>query len=124
MGGYNDIQNPPSRYAVIDLLELRRLCGITDSEEFKEQYRQRVDAALTDGRLLRESSWTESVAVGGRNFIEEIKETLGIKGIGRRVREQEEPLFALRESSAAYNADSGTEKGSLSRQNTYYWDIK
>ena len=63
------------------------------------------------------------MAVGNRKFIEEVKVHLGIKAIGRKIREQGETLLTLRERSAAYNADLGAEKGCLSLQNTYFWDI-
>jgi putative transposase len=72
MNGYNEIQKPPTRYGVIDHQELQRLCGIPDPVRFKEEYRQWIGAALTGGSIERESSWTESVAVGHRKFIEEI----------------------------------------------------
>lgn len=123
MNGYNEIQKPPIRYGVIDHQELQRLCGIPDQEKFKEEYRQWVGAALTGGSIERESCWTESVAVGHRKYIEEVKARLGIKAIGRKIREQGGTLLALREHSPAYNADFGIEKGCLSLQNTYFWDI-
>ena len=123
MNGYNEIQKPPTRYGVIDHLALRRLCGIPDPERFKEEYRQWVEAALTGGRVERENSWTESVAVGNRKFIEEIKVQLGIKAIGRKIQEQGRALLTLRERCAAYNVDFGAEKGCLRPQNTRYWDI-
>lgn len=82
-----------------------------------------VEAALTDGNIEREGSWTVSVAVGSRNFIEEIKGHLGAKAIGRKIRGQGGTMLALRECPAAYNAHTVTEKGSLSHKNTYYWDI-
>jgi putative transposase len=103
---------------IIDHQELQRLCGIPDQERFKEEYRQWVGAALTGGSVERESSWTESVAVGSRKFVEEVKVRLGIKAIGRKIREQGETLLTLRERSAAYNADFGAQKGGLSLQNS------
>lgn len=108
---------------MIDHQELQRLCGIPDPERLKKAYRQWIDAVLTDGNIKRESSWIESVAVGSRNFVEEIKVHHGVKTIGRKIREEEGTLLALRERSAAYNAHFATEKCSLSHQNTYLWDI-
>ena len=123
MNGYNEIQKPPIRYGVINHQELRRLCGIPDPDRFKEEYKQWIAAALTGASIGRESSWTESVAVGNRKFIEEVKAHLGIKAIGRKIREQGRTLLTLRERSAAYKADFGTEKGGLSLQNSYFRDI-
>jgi hypothetical protein len=123
MDGYNEIQVPPARYAIIDQRELHRLCGIPDPERFKKEYRQWVDDALTGGSLERESSWSESVAVGRQNFIEEIKTCLRVKAIGRKIRGQGGTMLTLRECPAAYNAHFATEKGSLSLKNTYFGDI-
>ncbi|MBC8018241.1 MAG: transposase, partial [Verrucomicrobia bacterium] len=99
------------------------LCGIPDQEKFREEYRKWLGAALAGGSIEREGSWTESVAVGHRKFIEEVKFHLGIKAIGRKIRGQGGTQLTLREHFAAYNADFGTEKGCLSLQNTYFWDI-
>ena len=123
LNGYNEIQKPPIRYGGIDHQVLQRLCGIPEPERFKQEYRQWVGAALTGGSIERESSWTESVAVGPRKFIDEIKAHLGIKAIGRKIREQGGTLLTLREHSAAYNANFGIEKDCLSLQNTYFRDI-
>ena len=51
MNGYNEIQNPPTRYGIIDPQELQRLCGIPDFEGVKKEYRQWVDSGVTDGRF-------------------------------------------------------------------------
>lgn len=123
MCGYNEIQNPSTRYGVIDHQELPHLCGVSDPQGFKEQYRQWVEVALAGGCVERDGSWTESVAVGNREFVEDIKTRLGIKAIGKKIRGQEGSLLTLREHSAAYNALLGPEKGCLSLQNTYFWDF-
>ncbi|WP_225072250.1 transposase [Desulfuromonas sp. CSMB_57] len=123
MGGYNEIQNPPERYGLIDMPYLRELCGISDSEHFTEQYRQWIQEAIDNDRNQRESCWTESIAVGSVGFVEEIKARLGIKGVGRKVERQEASRFVLREESEAYSADFGPENSSLSANNSYFLDV-
>ena len=59
----------------------------------------------------------------GRKFVEEVKGHLGIQAIGRKIQEQGDLQFTLREGSAAYNAVFGTEKGGLSLQDSHFWDI-
>ena len=44
----------------------------------------------------RESCWTESIAIGSSNFVEDIKVKLGIKAVGRRIEEQNEGQYVLR----------------------------
>ena len=121
MSGYNEIQNPPGRYALIDKSELQRLCGFTDAVSFKREYRQWIEAALGSGSLQRESCWTKSIAVGNCSFVEEIKAHLGVKAVGRRVQEQGESQFVLRENATADSGYLVPEKVGLSPENPYYW---
>jgi putative transposase len=44
--GYNEIQNPPKRYGLIDREELRELINVRDTGEMKEAYRGWVKEAL------------------------------------------------------------------------------
>ncbi len=120
--GYNEIQNPPERYGVIDQACLRRLCGFTDSEEFARQHRQWVEAAIGDRKHQRESFWTESIAVGGIDFIEEIKTRLGKQGMGRKIAQIKTDRCVLREASAPYRVDFGPQKVILSPDNSYFLD--
>jgi len=47
---------------------------------------------------------------------------LRIKAMGRRIEEQLEDRFVLREESAPYSADFDPQKRHLSSENSYYWD--
>jgi hypothetical protein len=40
MSGFNEIQNPPERYGVIDMSGLRNLFGFPDPTQFSEQHQQ------------------------------------------------------------------------------------
>lgn len=121
--GYNEIQNPPERYGVIDQAGLRSLCGFSDSKEFARQHRQWVDAAISDRKHQRESFWTESIAVGGIGFVEEIKTRLGRQGMGRKIKQLEADRCVLREASAPYRVDFGPQKVALSSDNSYFLGI-
>ncbi|NVN93238.1 MAG: hypothetical protein HXX11_21950 [Desulfuromonadales bacterium] len=70
---------------------------ITDTEQFSEQHRQWVQKAISNGEKQRERCWTESIAVGSIGFVEKTKVSLGIKGMGRRIEEQEADRCVLRE---------------------------
>lgn len=118
--GCDEIQKPPERYGVIDLMRLQHLCGFSDSERFAAQHRQSVSDAIINGTNRRDNCWTESIAVGSAGFVEETKGKLGIKAIGRRVEEQNEDMYVLREESAAYNTVFDQQKGLLSPANSYF----
>ena len=70
---------------------------------------------------LRESRWTESVAIGSQKFVETTKEKLGIKAKGRQV-VGTNGTYELREPGAPYSSNFDGENGPLSVENTYSWD--
>jgi hypothetical protein len=108
---------------VIDMPELRNLCGFSDPVQFAEQHRLWVHEAINTGKNQRESCWTESIAVGSASFIEETKNRLGVKLIGRRIEEQQDERYVLKEESSPYNASFDPQKWCLSSENSYFWDI-
>ena len=123
MSGFNEIQNPPERYGVIDMSALRNLCGIPDPMNFSEQHRQWVQETISNGNNQRERCWTESIAVGGIGFVEETKFRLGIKGMGKRIEAQKAERCVLKEEFEPYGDVFDPENECLSPNNRYYWDI-
>ena len=69
--GYNEILDPPRRYRLIDRNALLSCCGITDPDEFRTYYEDLVAYTLQHGSLSRESLWTNNLAVGSRQYIEQ-----------------------------------------------------
>lgn len=121
-GGYNEIQNPPARYGVIDRQGLHEFCGIPGRESFAEYHRNWVQDALRNGPASRESHWTESVAVGSTEYVEGIKGRLGSRASGRRIEMQADNISILREESAPYSAVFDPENEALRLENGYFWD--
>jgi putative transposase len=68
--GYREIQQPPKRYAVIDLYGLLDLCGFSKLANFQQVHRQWIEAALKRKLAVRDARWSEAVAVGSRDFVE------------------------------------------------------
>jgi putative transposase len=66
--------------------------------------------------------WSQSIAVGSKNFVEDIKEKLGIRAKGREVAGSKD-LYYLREAQAAYNSNFTPENGVLSAKNIYFWNV-
>ena len=62
-----------------------------------------VQAALENIDAMRESRWTESIAVGSSPFIERIKHAMGAMAKGRSI-QPTEGSFELREAPSAYNS--------------------
>jgi hypothetical protein len=51
----------------------------------KEAHCQWVDSAVQTGNRDRESKWTQSIAVGSKTFIEQMKDSLGFRAKGRKI---------------------------------------
>ena len=99
-GGYHEIIEPQQRYRIISRGLLKRLLDIDD---LSEVYSGWVQAAV-DERTPRQSGWTESVAVGCKDFVKKVKELLGGKACGRKVQEVGKAgSYALKEPVLAYN---------------------
>ncbi len=106
--GYREIQHPPQRYAVIDRLALCDLLGIQHGAGLREQHAGWIETALAKGDYAHEPGWTQSLAVGSREFIEAVRATLGSRGRYRDIEEQH-GMLALREPASTYKVDFGAE---------------
>ena len=70
----------------------------------------------------REDKWTRSIAVGSKEFVEDVKTELGFLAKGRKARVAGES-YQLREPSATYKSHSGVENGVIGVENDYSWAI-
>jgi REP-associated tyrosine transposase len=68
---------------------------------------------------VRESKWSQSIAVGSKSFVEGIKEKLGIRAKGRKV-EESGGLYHLREAQLPYDSDFTSGNSDLRAKNTYF----
>jgi len=69
VSGYHHIQNPPSRYQIIDNGALCQLGGFNSTSELRNQHRLWINNTLNQGKPSRDPKWTESKAVGPESFI-------------------------------------------------------
>jgi putative transposase len=120
-GGYDEIQNPPERYRLIDLPALSSLCGFGRVAEFQLGHRQWVEAALRDGATARDDRWSDSIAVGSETFVEQAKAELG-SAVGRRRIVADNKTYTLREQSSSYEYLFDDKNGVLSQNNAHLWE--
>lgn len=120
--GYNEIQNPRKRYALIDYGGLKDLLAFRSVDDLKNGYRGWVKESIKDGNHIRDGKWTESVVVGSKEFVEQTKERLSVRAQGREVIETR-GAYVLREPSAPYSTGFRGENGILRLQNTYFWNL-
>ncbi len=120
--GYVEIQHPKLRYGIIDHELLMGLLGVNSQASLQEACRLRVAEALERKLLLRESQWTESIAVGSQGYVEAFQKQLGLRAKGREIL----PAVGgrqLRETESSYQGDSNGKKDSLRFENTFFWNL-
>ena len=120
--GYNEIQNPRKRYALINYRKLTELLHSRSIEDFKDTYNRWIEETLRIDRHVRDNKWTQSIAVGGKKFVEMTKDRLGYRAEGRKVVKSQED-YQLREKQTSYMANLGHKKVTLSDDNTYLWNV-
>lgn len=119
--GYNEIMNPPERYVLINRKRLCDLLGVDSSESLSETYKSWIEGALRKGGSGREGKWSESIAVGAKAFVQNVKDRLGVRAIGRRIVANDDG-HELKEPARSYGPHFGGKKGLLRAENTYNWD--
>ncbi len=108
--GYDELVGKRRRYRIIDQERLLALAGFASSRAFAEYYATSVSDKLERHRQVREPYWTEAVAVGSKEFVEDAGEAVAHR---RRMHhykidiEAEENLWVVRESSVPYSSAFG-----------------
>ena len=120
VSGFNEIQRPPSRYGVIDRSALLDLFAIVREERFLEEHRQWLEEQLQIDGLRRKKLWSESIAVGSKEFVKEIQHQLGVRAADRSVVVEDEGCV-LKEVMAPYSSVFNGETGALRPKNSYLW---
>jgi putative transposase len=112
-GGYQEIQSPPVRYAVLDRTRTLNLCGFQDLDQFRDARREWVEELLQSDQQVRNVDWSESLAIGSTDFVEAIKIKLDVRGANREVIKTDMGSI-IKEPSVRYTAIFGSKKGCLS----------
>ena len=86
--GYHAIQRPRQRYRIIDLEMLMQLLGCREISGLQRRLANTAELALKEGMTSREAIWSETLAVGSREFITEVQGALGARARARAIVEQ------------------------------------
>jgi putative transposase len=108
-GGYHEIQRPSPRYRIIDRVALAEALGLEHVSRLAVVHAAWVEAALHAGVQCRQSEWTESLAVGRREFVERIGDELEGRARYRQVEAIGDKVHVLREVSPPYSPHFGAE---------------
>ena len=85
--GFREIQSPPDRYTIIDQQKLIELLSVTEFSQVQDLHRYWVEEGLASGNFQRDVAWTQSIAIGGNDFVRNIKESLGARAQYRDIAE-------------------------------------
>lgn len=102
--GFNEIQNAGKRKRVIDIATLMRLLKVDSRESLIALQNRLLNDEIENSQ--RNSIWTESIAVGDAEYLQEIKCNLGPRGKYRNI-ESADGFSVLREFSGLYCTISG-----------------
>ena len=105
------------RYGLIDFNSIMRLLLIESQDELKEAHHKCIEAELKKSQPDRQSKWTQSIAVGEKSFVEQIKERLGIGSKGRKIIEDDD-AYQLRDEQTGYG-----DRVQFNSENSFYWNL-
>lgn len=83
--GYYEIEAPRRKKVLIDYERLMQMLGIESYDLVKLYHKKWVEESLGGGHNIRDDKWTKSIAVGTREFIENVKAVLGALVKGRKI---------------------------------------
>ena len=87
--GFKEILTPRKRYGIINHDGLLNSLELNSMAELRERYPRWLDETLHDDRIQREEIWSNSIAVGSRDYVEGIQAALGIDAISRKIEDHE-----------------------------------
>ena len=119
--GYQEIQAPPERYAIIDQAALAEACGMGSMEDLRETHRRWIHDALIADKSARDDRWSKAVAVGSAAYVEKVKRELRRRPKERTITETPDGV-ALHEARKSYRSDFGGKKDALKEENALYWN--
>jgi putative transposase len=117
--GHCEIQSPPLRYALIDRNALTELFGVSRFQRYQELHQGWLENKLTSVQLKREPVWTQSLAVGHRDYVEGVRMALGLRGQYRSV-VKGGTGYVLKEPGMPYTVHSACEMDVLRAENAVF----
>jgi len=123
--GYREIQEPKQRYSLIDRERLHWVAGSVIEDDFQRSHASWVEEALRINSHQRETRWTESLAVGNKDFNEKVKKKLGHRARGCRTKASVSGSgMELREHVSDYKAGFDAENSVISENYSFFWGQK
>ena len=96
------------------------LAGFDTFNAFQTAHRDWINSTLKADSMRRREKWTESLAVGGNKFINDILSQMGFRANGRKIIEKGQAL-QIREEIQSYNPLFESQNGIIAPKNTMVW---
>ena len=119
--GYGEIENSPKRYRIIEQPARLTSLELHDMDQFRQAREEWISTIMASGLNKRDEAWNNSLAVGRREYVGQMKQALDVRARTREI-EKLDDRYAIRESSTAYADNFAPEMGLLSVKNTFIWD--
>jgi putative transposase len=100
--GYSELIGEKKHYRLLDVERILELLGQPDIESFRAEYRSRIQCAIENRRLSREKKWTESIAVGRKEYVERMAAVIRRERLKPRLEEEDDGSWAVWESASDY----------------------
>ena len=99
--GYNEIQQPPKRYRIINQQALIDIFNFRDTTSLQQYHHEWVENQIAREELHREPKWSDALTVGAEAFVRKHQQRLGIR-VRYRIIENENNTYSLNEPIRTY----------------------
>jgi len=107
---------------MIDQEALCELTGIKQFSEYQIAHRQWVEDAIQNNQhMQRETSYSETLAIGSEDYLSKLKEKMGITHHQRKIIKEGES-YSIKEPELSYAISFDSKMLRLSPKNIHYWD--
>jgi putative transposase len=107
---YDEFTGQRRRYRIIDKKRLMFLTGFSSENEFAEFYKASISERINARKMERQPCWTEAVAVGDSDFVNEAQNTTAYRRQMQQYKVSSpigDDIWAVREPVNPYTPDSG-----------------
>jgi putative transposase len=102
--GYSELIGDKKHYRLLDMVRLLNLLGQPSMELFRAEYRDEIRGAIEEKRLSRQSRWTESIAVGGKEYVKKIAAATRYERLKPSIQEEDDGSWTVWEPRPVYKA--------------------
>ena len=100
--GYDELLGLRKRYRILDLDEVVKQSPADDLSTFRTAYQAAVEERAARGGGRRDPVWTNSIAVGRKDFVSRVVASIGLTREVLQVEEPRQGVWTVREEGPSY----------------------